>query len=140
MSTSAEISVGLTYAEVQQKMRAKDWLEHPLADFSTEELERLVPCIQKLENFSSDALLGGRLGPFSLAPVALVFHIFRRHPALASARTTSPEMLPERYIDKGLKLFLSYVEQEISSRRQRVDSGTAFETLIDGFEKILSSE
>lgn len=110
MSTTAEAPVGLTYTEVLQKMQATDWLHRPLANFTLVELAALAQSLPNLQGFDSVSLLRGNLGQNALAPVAMVFALLWRHPSLANFRPASPELLEERYIDEGLKLFHSYVD------------------------------
>lgn len=140
MSTTAEPSVGLTYSEALSKMQAKDWLHQPLANFTLDELAALAKCLPNLQGFDSVSLLRGNLGGNALAPVAMVFALLWRHPSLADFRPTSPELLEERYIDEGLKLFHSYVDAEILSRRQGIPNHSGYATLIEKFENILRSD
>lgn len=140
MSTTAEAPVGLTYTEVLQKMQATDWLHRPLANFTLVELAALAQSLPNLQGFDSVSLLRGNLGQNALAPVAMVFALLWRHPSLANFRPASPELLEERYIDEGLKLFHSYVDAEIVSRRQGIPNHSGYTTLIDKFKNILRGD
>ncbi|WP_312587070.1 hypothetical protein [Comamonas terrigena] len=139
MSTTAESSVSLTYSEALRKMQVKDWLQQPLANFTLDELAALARTLPNLHGFDSDSLLSGDLGRNALAPVALVFSLLWRHPSLANFRPASPELIEERHIDEGLRLFHSYVEAEIMSRRQGVSNDIGYATLIGKYEKLLES-
>lgn len=140
MSTTAESPAGLTYSEVLLKMQAKDWLQQPLANFTLEELAELAQSLPNLHGFDSASLLRGDLGLNALAPVAMVFSVIWRHPSLASFRPPSPELVEERHIDEGLKLFHSYVEAEIVSRRLESPNHRGYATLIENFEKLLAHD
>lgn len=139
MSTTAESSVSLTYSEALRKMQVKDWLQQPLANFTLDELAALARTLPNFHGFDSDSLLSGDLGRNALAPVALVFSLLWRHPSLANFRPASPELIEERHIDEGLRLFHSYVEAEIMSRRQGVSNDIGYSTLIEKYEKLLES-
>lgn len=140
MSTTAESPVGLTYTEVLLKMQAKDWLQQPLANFTLEELAALAQNLPNLQGFDCVSLLRGNLGRNSLASVAMIFSLLWRHPALENFRPASPELLEERHIDEGLKLFHSYVNTEIVSRRQEAPNHTGYATLIENLEKLLRDD
>lgn len=121
-------------------MQAKDWLQQPLANFTLNELDLLSQSLPSLQGFDSVSLLKGKLGRNALAPVAMVFSLIWRHPSLAKFRPSSPELLEERLIDEGIKLFHSYVDAEIISRRLEITNELGFATLIENFEKLLISE
>lgn len=140
MSTTAESPAGLTYSEVLLKMQAKDWLQQPLANFTLDELDMLSQSLPSLQGFDSVSLLKGKLGRNALAPVAMVFSLIWRHPSLGKFRPSSPELLEERLIDEGIKLFHSYVDAEIISRRLEVTNELGIATLIKNFEKLLINE
>ena len=139
MSTTAEHSVSLTYSEVLHKMQAKDWLQQPLANFTSAELEALSVSLPNLHGFNCSLLLSGNLGRNALAPVALVFALLWRHPSLANVRPASPELIEERHINEGLRLFQSYVESEMASRHLGAPNHTGYATLIEQLEKLLTS-
>lgn len=120
-------------------MQAKDWLHQPLANFTLDELVALARTLPNFHGFDSDSLLSGDLGRNALAPVALVFSLLWRHPSLANFRPASPELIEERHIDEGLRLFHSYVEAEIMSRRQGVSNDIGYSNLIEKYEKLLES-
>lgn len=121
-------------------MQEENWFHQPLANFTLEELAGLAESLPNLQGFDSTSLLRGNLGRNALAPVAMVFSLLWRHPSLASLRPSSPELLEERHIDEGLKLFHSYVEAEIVSRRLDTPNHTGYATLIEKFEKLLASD
>ena len=139
MSTTAGHSVSLTYSEVLHKMQAKDWLQQPLANFTSDELEALSVSLPNLHGFNCSLLLSGNLGRNALAPVALVFALLWRHPSLANVRPASPELIEERHINEGLRLFQSYVESEMASRHLGAPNHTGYATLIEQLEKLLTS-
>ena len=104
------------------------------------ELAALAQSLPNLQGFDSVSLLRGNLGQNALAPVAMVFALLWRHPSLANFRPASPELLEERYIDEGLKLFHSYVDAEIVSRRQGIPNHSGYTTLIDKLKNILRGD
>lgn len=133
MTFGTHPSEGLTFTEVNAKIKDPQWNVNPLRTFTVDELNRLDQSLYGFTHFNKEDLINGRMGRHALAPVAIVFQILWRHPDLKSVRPESIEFLDNNIFYLALKYFHAFVKCEISFK----ENNDAFFLLLEKYKKLL---